>query len=77
MSGLVCPHCGGAIPLFSRGGGEKTAALAAVPLLASRPFDLRVMEAADQGRPLLEAPDDSPIILALGRLVDQVEQRLI
>ena len=28
MSGLVCPHCGGEIPLFSQGGGQKTAALA-------------------------------------------------
>ena len=26
MSGLVCPHCGEEIPLFSQGGGQKTAA---------------------------------------------------
>ena len=76
MNGLVCPHCGGAIPLFSQGGGEKTAALAAVPLLASLPFDLRVVAAADLGKPLLEAPDNSPFILALRRLVDEVEHRL-
>jgi NUBPL iron-transfer P-loop NTPase len=67
MGGLVCPHCGKAIPLFSQGGGDKTSALAAVPLLASLPFDLRVVEAADLGKPLLEAPDNSPFILALRR----------
>ena len=77
MNGLVCPHCGDAIPLFSQGGGEKTAALSGVPLLASLPFDLRVVEAADLGQPLLEAQDNSPFILALGRLVDQVEHRLM
>jgi len=76
MSGLVCPHCGGEIPLFSRGGGQKTAASMRVPLLASLPFDLRVVEAADRGRPLLERPDDSPFIEALGHLVDEVESLL-
>jgi ATP-binding protein involved in chromosome partitioning len=73
MSGLVCPHCGGEIPLFSRGGGQKTAAAMRVPLLTSLPFDLRVVEAGDRGAPLLEAPDDSPFIQALGHLVEEVE----
>ncbi len=62
MSGMVCPHCGGEIPLFSQGGGQKTAALAAVPLLASLPFDLRVVEAADRGQPLLEGPEHGPFV---------------
>ena len=76
MSGLVCPHCGGEIPLFSRGGGQRTAAGMRVPLLASLPFDLRVVEAGDRGVPLLETPDDSPFIEALGHLVEEVEQVL-
>jgi ATP-binding protein involved in chromosome partitioning len=76
MSGLVCPHCGGKIRLFSQGGGQKTAALTKVPLLASLPFDLRVVESADAGRPLLTWPDKSPFIQALSGLVDEVEQRL-
>jgi len=76
MNGLICPHCGVEIPLFSQGGGRTTAALMEVPLLASLPFDLRVVESADLGKPLLEAPDHSPFILALGHLVDEVEQRL-
>lgn len=76
MSGMVCPHCGGEILLFSHGGGQKTATLAGVPFLVSLPFDLRVVEAADLGRPLLEAPDHSPFVQALGQLVDEVERRL-
>jgi Mrp family chromosome partitioning ATPase/predicted Fe-Mo cluster-binding NifX family protein len=76
MSGLVCPHCGGEIPLFSQGGGQRTAALTKVPLLASLPFDLRVVESGDLGKPLLEAPDNSPFIQALMGLVDEVEERL-
>jgi Mrp family chromosome partitioning ATPase len=76
MSGLICPHCGGEIQLFSQGGGQKTAALTKVPLLASLPFDLRVMAGGNAGKPLLEAPDNSPFIQAITGLVDEVEQRL-
>jgi ATP-binding protein involved in chromosome partitioning len=76
MSGLVCPHCHGKIPLFRQGGGKKTAELMEVPLLASLPFDLRVVESGDLGEPLLEAPDDSPFIQALWHLLDEVENRL-
>jgi predicted Fe-Mo cluster-binding NifX family protein/MinD-like ATPase involved in chromosome partitioning or flagellar assembly len=76
MSGLICPRCGEEIPLFSTGGGEKTAALMKVPLLTSLPFDLRVVQGGDTGRPLLESPDDSPFIKAMWRLLDEVEERL-
>jgi ATP-binding protein involved in chromosome partitioning len=76
MSGLICPHCGGKISLFSLGGGQKTAALMNVPLLASLPFDLRVVESGDAGKPLLTAPDHSLFVQALTGLVDEVEQRL-
>jgi len=76
MSGLICPRCGEEIPLFSKGGGQKTAAQMDVPLLASLPFDLRVVQGGDRGHPLLESPDDSPFLKALGRLLDEVEARL-
>lgn len=75
MSGLICPHCGEEIPLFSKGGGQKTAVLMDVPLLASLPFDLSVVQGSDQGRPRLES-DHSPFLTALGQLLDKVEQRL-
>jgi len=76
MSGLICPHCGKEIRLFSQGGGQKTAALMKVPLLASLPFDLRVVESGDAGKPLLAAADKSPFLKAFTGLVDEVEQRL-
>jgi len=76
MSGLVCPHCGGEIRLFSQGGGRKTAALTGVPLLASLPFDLRVVAGGDAGKPLRGVADNSPFIQAVTGLVDEVEQRL-
>ncbi len=76
MSGLICPRCGEEIPLFSRGGGEKTADAMHVPLLASLPFDLRVMQGGDRGQPWTAAPADSPFLAAMGHLVDALEARL-
>jgi Mrp family chromosome partitioning ATPase/predicted Fe-Mo cluster-binding NifX family protein len=76
MSGLICPKCGEEIPLFSKGGGQKTAALMHVPLLGSLPFDLSVVQGADTGHPKLESPDESPFLTALGRVLDEVESRL-
>ncbi len=76
MSGLICPRCGEEIPLFSKGGGQKTAALMNVPLLASLPFDLSVVQGGDSGRPQVGSADQSPFLAALGRLLDKVEQSL-
>ena len=76
MSGLICPHCGREIQLFSQGGGQKTADLMKVPLLASLPFDLRVVASGDAGKPLLGVTGNGPFIQTIMGLVDQVEQRL-
>jgi len=75
MSGLICPHCGGEIHLFRQGGGQRTAAAKGIPFLGSLPFDLRVMEGGDLGRPLSESPESSPFSRALGALLDAVEAR--
>lgn len=75
MSGLICPRCGEEIPLFSKGGGQKTAAQMDVPLLASLPFDLSVVQSSDRGHPQVES-DSKPFLDALERLLDEVEQRL-
>jgi hypothetical protein len=66
LSGLVCPHCGGEIRLFSQGGGQKTAALMKVPLLASLPFDLRVVESGDLGKPSWRVRTIAPSSGSLG-----------
>jgi len=50
MSGYRCPHCGEDLPLFKKGGGERTAQAYKVPFLGSLPFDPRVVEAADLGQ---------------------------
>lgn len=64
MSGFPCPHCGEPIDLFGSGGGSAVSRHLSqelgteVPLLARIPFDVRLREGGDAGRPLvLDAPD--------------------
>jgi Mrp family chromosome partitioning ATPase len=49
MSGFTCPHCGEAVDLLGKGGGEKTAKAAQIPLLGKVPFDPRMVSCSDSG----------------------------
>ncbi|MEN6611221.1 MAG: Mrp/NBP35 family ATP-binding protein [Methanoregulaceae archaeon] len=53
MSGMVCPHCGEAIDLFGKGGGEKIARELNVPFLGGIPIDVDMPKAGDEGRPFI------------------------
>ncbi|MDD1677941.1 MAG: Mrp/NBP35 family ATP-binding protein [Methanomicrobiales archaeon] len=53
MSGMTCPHCGGEIDLFGRGGGKKAAEELKVPFLGSIPLDPEMRKAGDEGKPFL------------------------
>ncbi|MHB0929057.1 MAG: P-loop NTPase, partial [Candidatus Nanopelagicales bacterium] len=76
MSSTPCPHCGEPLDLFGFGGGQIVADVLTrelgsnTPLLARVPFDVRLREGGDAGRPLvLEAPD-SPAALEIFRMAD-------
>jgi ATP-binding protein involved in chromosome partitioning len=61
MSGMVCPHCGGAIDVFGTGGGRRAAEDLDVPFLGSIPLDPAMRSAADSGRPfIIRGPDTGP-----------------
>ena len=53
MSGLVCPHCGERIDLFSSGGGERTALEMGVPFLGKIPIRPEIVVSTDQGQPYI------------------------
>ncbi len=61
MSGLFCPHCGGQIDLFKKGGGAALAAAHELPLLAEIPLDPATVRAAEAGKTLLEMFDTDEI----------------
>lgn len=53
MSGLVCPHCGGEIDLFKKGGGRELAQTYGLRFLGSIPLDPAAVVAADLGTPVV------------------------
>ncbi|HNU68510.1 MAG TPA: P-loop NTPase [Myxococcota bacterium] len=74
MSGLVCPHCGERIDLFSVGGGRKAAQDMDVPFLGAIPITTKMVGAGDSGRPLVDSEPSDPAAVALDEIASRVEQ---
>jgi len=73
MSGMLCPHCGGSIELFGKGGGKKIADELSVPFLGAIPIDIEMRKAGDEGRPFIIKRGNSPT----WESVDKVMEALI
>jgi len=73
MSGMVCPHCGDIINLFSVGGGKKAAEDLGVPYLGAIPLDPEMVKAGDEGRPFILRHAGSPT----SKAVDEVMENLV
>lgn len=73
MSGMVCPHCGEKIDVFSVGGGEKIASDMGVPFLGNIPLDPRVSTATDAGTPFIAVHPDSPATRSFNSIVEKIE----
>jgi Mrp family chromosome partitioning ATPase len=72
MSGLVCPHCGGQIELFKKGGGESLAREMAVPFLGSIPIDPQIVQCGDSGTPYAHRFAESPAAKSFATIVDHI-----
>jgi len=71
MSWLV----GSGQELFGSGGGDALAAEIDAPVLARIPFDPALREAADAGRPVLEAAPESEASEAIRALAEAIQAR--
>jgi len=76
MSGLVCPHCGGSIELFGRGGGRREASERRVAFLGTIPIDPATREGGDAGRPIVLADPDGVTSKAFGKIASDLEERI-
>jgi ATP-binding protein involved in chromosome partitioning len=76
MSGVVCPHCGQTIDVFSRVRKERSIWASGVERLAQIPLDRTISEAGDTGRPLLIANPGSAASVAFRELALRVKERL-
>lgn len=81
MSSMACPHCGEPIDLFGSGGGSLVAQVLTkelnteVPLMVRVPFDVRLREGGDDGKPLVTAIPDAPASLAIAELAQRIGKR--
>jgi ATP-binding protein involved in chromosome partitioning len=74
MSWFECPHCGKPSALFGSGGGERLATALELPLLGQIPLYPRVLEAGDQGQPIVVAEPASSAAKALTRIAERVRE---
>ena len=72
MSGMVCPHCGDLIEVFSKGGGAKVSREMNVDLLGSIPMDPRISVDSDKGTPFINAHPESPAAEAFNGVVSKI-----
>jgi Mrp family chromosome partitioning ATPase len=72
MSGMLCPHCGKAIDVFKRGGGQKMAEETGYPFLGRIPVDPRIVTTGDAGKPVIAAYPNSQTAEAFSRVVQNV-----
>jgi ATP-binding protein involved in chromosome partitioning len=77
MAGYACPTCGSVGRLFEGPGGEATAAEHGLPFLGRVPFDPRLAEAADRGRPFVLDHADTPAGQALASVARALVQAVL
>ena len=76
MSGMVCPHCGEHIDVFSKGGGAKVSGEMDVGLLGSVPMDPRVALDSDSGVPFIYGHPESPAAEAFNKIVSVIVSKV-
>jgi ATP-binding protein involved in chromosome partitioning len=76
MSGMVCPHCGKEIEVFSEGGGKAISVDMGVELLGSIPIDPRVSSASDEGVPFIVKYPEAPASKSFIKIVEEIEKKV-
>jgi len=76
MSGMVCPHCGELIEVFSKGGGAKVSDEMGVELLGSIPLDPQVAADSDNGIPFIMKHPDSPASKVFTQIIKKIEKKV-
>ncbi len=74
MSGMKCPYCGGDIPLFKIGGGERAAKELNTPFLGSIPIDPEMVQKCDSGMPYVMAHPNSETTKAFREIAKQCKE---
>ncbi len=76
MSYLVCPKCGEKIELFGRGGAERLSEEFKVPILSRVPFDPKIPQLSDVGKPVVSYYRNSDVERSFRELIKNILEML-
>jgi len=76
MSGMVCPHCGEVVEVFSKGGGARVSNEMGVELLGSIPLDPQVAADSDEGVSFIVGHPDSPASEEFMKIIRKIEEKV-
>jgi len=76
MSGMVCPHCGEVVEVFSKGGGARVSDEMGVELLGSIPLDPQVAADSDEGVSFIVEHPDSPASEEFMKIIRKIEEKV-
>jgi ATP-binding protein involved in chromosome partitioning len=77
MSQFTCPHCNHVIDIFSRGGAERLAKQANLPLLGSIELDSEIRHGGDHGLPIVLAGEGNQHARQFFQVARQVAERAL
>jgi Mrp family chromosome partitioning ATPase len=72
MSGMTCPHCGEAIDLFKKGGGQKAALELGLPFLGRIPINPDIVKLGDEGKSFLDTDPESEASKVFMDIVEKI-----
>src|SRR5580658_6925759 len=77
MSQFTCPHCNHVIDIFSRGGAERLATQANLPLLGSIELDSEIRHGGDHGLPIVLAGEGNQHARQFFQVARKVAERAL
>lgn len=76
MSGFICPHCGNTVEIFKTGGAQKLAEEYKVPFLGKIPVDPQIVQAGDEGKPMMVYFSESKPAKAFAEIIEKITENL-
>ncbi|AXR61484.1 Mrp/NBP35 family ATP-binding protein [Leptospira mayottensis] len=76
MSEFICPECGHASAIFSKGGGQKLAESSKASFLGGIPLTMDIMNAGEDGNPIVLKDKEGPVYQAYKTIFDNLNEEI-
>lgn len=76
MSEFICPKCGHASAIFSKGGGQKLAESSETSFLGGIPLTMEIMNAGEDGKPAILKDKNGSVYQAYKIIFDKLNEEI-